>query len=73
MIQSGGAVVHVQYRNTATEEIREVFFEVSRQYREHGAIGASGIEGTKTISVSSTLGEPGCRELCLDITAIAET
>jgi len=53
-----GLEIHLEYRNLAGEEIKEVIFATSTAYREHGAIGQSIVENANQTPVDS-IAPPG--------------
>ena len=48
-----GLEVHLQYMNVTDEEIKEVVFDTSTSYREHGAIGQSMVENANKTPIAS--------------------
>ena len=49
-----GLALHLQYMNVTDEEIREVVFDASTSYREHGAIGQSMVENANKAPITAT-------------------
>jgi len=49
-----GLAVHLQYMNVTGEEIREVVFDTTTSYREHGAVGQSMLENANKIPIPTT-------------------
>jgi hypothetical protein len=49
-----GLELHLQYMNVTDEEIREVVFNTSTSYREHGALGQSITENENKTPIAST-------------------
>ena len=52
--KSRGVALHLQYMNVTDEEIREVVFDASTSYREHGAIGQSMVENANKAPIAAT-------------------
>jgi hypothetical protein len=48
-----GLALHLQYMNVTDEEIKEVVFEASTSYREHGAMGQSMVDNSNKSPVAS--------------------
>jgi hypothetical protein len=49
-----GLALHLQYMNVTGEEIKEVVFDASTSYREHGAIGQSMVDNSNKAPITST-------------------
>ncbi len=49
-----GVALNLQYMNVTDEEIREVVFDASTRYREHGAIGQSMVEDSNKAPITTT-------------------
>jgi hypothetical protein len=49
-----GLALHLQYMNVTDEEIKEVVFDVSTSYREHGVIGQSMVDNSNKSPIAST-------------------
>jgi len=49
-----GLAVHLQYMNVTDEEIREVVFDTTTSYREHGAVGQSIVENANKTPIAAT-------------------
>jgi hypothetical protein len=49
-----GVALNLQYMNVTDEEIREVVFDASTRYREHGAMGQSMVDNSNKSPITST-------------------
>jgi hypothetical protein len=49
-----GLELHIQYMNVTDEEIREVVFDTTTSYREHGALGQSMLENADKTPIAAT-------------------
>ena len=45
--------LHLQYMNVTDEEIKEVVFDASTSYREHGAMGQSMVDNSNKSPIAS--------------------
>jgi hypothetical protein len=53
-----GLALHLQYMNVTGEEIKEVVFDASTSYREHGAMGQSMVDNSNKAPITS-IAPPG--------------
>ena len=53
-----GVALALQYMNVTDEEIKEVVFDASTSYREHGALGQSMVENNNKSPIAA-IAEPG--------------
>ena len=49
-----GVALYLQYMNVTGEDIKEVVFDASTSYREHGAMGQSMVDNSNRSPVTST-------------------
>jgi hypothetical protein len=49
-----GLALHLEYINVSDEEMKEVVFDASTSYREHGAIGQSMVENANKAPIAAT-------------------
>ena len=49
-----GVALNLQFMNVTDEEIREVVFDASTSYREHGAMGQSMVDNSNKSPITST-------------------
>ena len=49
-----GLALHLQYMNVTGEDIKEVVFDASTSYREHGAMGQSMVDNSNRSPITST-------------------
>jgi hypothetical protein len=62
-----GLAVHLQYMNVTNEEIREVVFDTTTSYREHGAIGQSMLENANKTALAVTAPPGKWRKAEIDV------
>jgi len=49
-----GVALYLQYMNVTGEDIKEVVFDASTSYREHGAMGQSMVDNSNKAPITST-------------------
>jgi hypothetical protein len=62
-----GLALHLLYMNVTDEEIKEVVFEASTYYREHGAMGQSMVDNSIKSLVASTAPQGEWKKAEIDI------